>query len=133
VRREDRDDIEGLVPLEDQRHGAFHGLGRDGGAVDFEYAGPRPTDTGTPVDDRNYQVPFRFTGKIAKLAISIEPPKLTPADKKRLMEAFERAHDRRSPPAAAGDPATAASCACARWPGGVSDEADIGFEILLTK
>ena len=36
------------------------------------------SDTGTPVDDKDYQVPFKFTGKIEKLTISVEPPKLTP-------------------------------------------------------
>ena len=51
-------------------------------------------DTGTPVDDRDYQVPFRFTGKIDKLTISVEPPKLTPEDEKRLREAYEKAQDR---------------------------------------
>ncbi len=44
-------------------------------------------DTGTPVDDRDYQVPFRFTGKLNKLTLKIERPKLTPADERRLMEA----------------------------------------------
>jgi hypothetical protein len=38
-------------------------------------------DTGTPVDGRDYQVPFNFTGKIAKLAIKVEPPVLTEEDK----------------------------------------------------
>jgi hypothetical protein len=38
------------------------------------------SDTGTPVDDKDYQVPFKFTGTIDKLTISIEPPKLTAAD-----------------------------------------------------
>jgi hypothetical protein len=38
------------------------------------------SDTGTPVEDQDYQVPFKFSGKIDKLTISIEPPKLTPAD-----------------------------------------------------
>jgi arylsulfatase len=47
-------------------------------------------DTGTPVDDRDYQVPFRFTGKLAKLTLKIERPKLTPADEKRLMEQGRR-------------------------------------------
>ena len=42
-------------------------------------------DTGTPVSD-NYQVPFRFTGKLDKLTLSIERPKLSPADIKKLME-----------------------------------------------
>ena len=51
-------------------------------------------DTGTPVDDQDYQVPFPFTGKIDKLTISVEPPKLTPADEQRLREAFEKAQDR---------------------------------------
>jgi arylsulfatase len=37
-------------------------------------------DTGTPVDDRDYQVPFKFTGKLNKLTLSIERPKLTPED-----------------------------------------------------
>ncbi|MGO9019605.1 MAG: arylsulfatase [Syntrophobacteraceae bacterium] len=30
-------------------------------------------DTRTPVDDRDYQVPFRFTGKLTKLTIKLEP------------------------------------------------------------
>ena len=44
-------------------------------------------DTGTPVDDKDYQVPFRFTGKLTKLTLTIDRPKLTPEDEKRLMEA----------------------------------------------
>ena len=49
--------------------------------------------TGTPVDDKDYQVPFKFTGKIDKLTISLEPPVLTDADKKKLTEAFIAAQD----------------------------------------
>jgi len=45
------------------------------------------SDTGTPVNDKDYQVPFAFTGKLNKLTIKIDRPKLTPADEKRLMEA----------------------------------------------
>ena len=30
-------------------------------------------DTGTPVDDQDYQVPFRFTGKIGKLTVKLGP------------------------------------------------------------
>jgi arylsulfatase len=41
-------------------------------------------DTGTPVDDKDYQVPFKFTGKLNKLTLKIERPKLTPEDIKRL-------------------------------------------------
>ncbi len=51
------------------------------------------SDTGTPVDDHDYQVPFSFTGKINKLTIAIEPPKLTEDDKKKLMEAYRAAQD----------------------------------------
>jgi arylsulfatase len=29
-------------------------------------------DTGTPVDDQDYQVPFRFTGKIVKLTVKLD-------------------------------------------------------------
>jgi hypothetical protein len=52
-------------------------------------------DTGTPVDDRDYQVPFKFTGKIAKLTIAVDAPQLTPDDEKRLREAAGSAADRR--------------------------------------
>ena len=44
-------------------------------------------DTGTPVDDRDYQVPFTFTGKINKITLTIDRPKLTPEDEKKLMQA----------------------------------------------
>jgi hypothetical protein len=47
-------------------------------------------DTGTPVDDRDYQVPFTFTGTLNKLTIAIDQPKLTPEDEKRLREASQR-------------------------------------------
>jgi arylsulfatase len=45
------------------------------------------SDTGTPVDDKDYQVPFKFTGTLDKLTLTIDRPKLTPEDKKKLMEA----------------------------------------------
>jgi arylsulfatase len=48
------------------------------------------SDTGTPVDDKDYQVPFAFTGKLAKLTIDIDRPKLSPADEKTLMESMQR-------------------------------------------
>jgi arylsulfatase len=44
-------------------------------------------DTGTPVDDQDYQVPFRFTGKLRKLTLKLDPPVLTPEDVRRLREA----------------------------------------------
>jgi hypothetical protein len=37
-------------------------------------------DTGTPVDDHDYQVPFRFTGKLNKLTLKTEMPTLTAED-----------------------------------------------------
>jgi len=50
-------------------------------------------DTGTPVNDADYQVPFRFTGKLNKLTLTITRPKLTPEDQKRLMDAAQQAAD----------------------------------------
>ena len=48
------------------------------------------SDTGTPVDDKDYQVPFPFTGKLNKLTIKIERPQLTPEDEKLLREQGQR-------------------------------------------
>jgi hypothetical protein len=56
---------------------------------------PKPVDTvfnigaasGTPVDDNDYQIPFTFTGKINKITYALDPPKLSPADIKKLEEA----------------------------------------------
>ena len=47
-------------------------------------------DTGTPVDDADYQVPFRFTGKLDKLTIELKPVPLSDAEKKLLMENSQR-------------------------------------------
>ena len=44
-------------------------------------------DTGTPVDDKDYQVPFKFTGKLDKLTLKIDRPKLSPADIEKLKQA----------------------------------------------
>ena len=44
-------------------------------------------DTGTPVDDQDYQVPFDFNGKIEKLTLTINRPQLTPADIEKLKAA----------------------------------------------
>jgi len=41
-------------------------------------------DTGTPVDDKDYQVPFRFTGKIDKLTVKLGPEELTPAEREMI-------------------------------------------------
>jgi arylsulfatase A-like enzyme len=47
------------------------------------------SDTGTPVDDKDYQVPFAFTGKLIKLTLTIDRPQLSPEDIKKL-EAAQR-------------------------------------------
>ena len=44
-------------------------------------------DTGTPVDDNDYQVPFKFTGKLDKLTLTIDRPQLSPEDERKLMQA----------------------------------------------
>lgn len=41
-------------------------------------------DTGTPVDDKDYQLPFRFTGKLNKLTLELKPVELSHEDKKAL-------------------------------------------------
>jgi arylsulfatase A-like enzyme len=46
-------------------------------------------DTGTPVSDQDYQIPFRFTGKLDKITLTIDRPKLSPEDIKKL-EAAQR-------------------------------------------
>ena len=50
-------------------------------------------DTRTGVDDRDYQVPFRFTGKLDKLTIKLGPPQLAAADHKVIQEAVAKAKD----------------------------------------
>ncbi len=51
------------------------------------------SDTGTPVDDADYQVPFTFTGKIDKLTIAVDRPVLTDEDKQKLLQAEHAAQD----------------------------------------
>jgi len=51
------------------------------------------SSTGTPLDDEDYRIPFPFTGKINKLTISVDRPKLTPEDIKKLKEAEAKADD----------------------------------------
>ena len=45
-------------------------------------------DTGTPVDDADYQVPFRFTGKIIKLTVKLGPEQLTENDREVIHALF---------------------------------------------
>jgi arylsulfatase A-like enzyme len=47
-------------------------------------------DTRTPVDDKDYQVPFRFTGKLNKLTINLKPEPMSAEDQKKWDEAARR-------------------------------------------
>jgi len=51
------------------------------------------SDTGTPVDDDDYSTPFAFTGKLNKITLNIDRPKLSPDDIKRLEAAARAAGD----------------------------------------
>ena len=44
-------------------------------------------DTGSPVNDKDYQTPFHFNGKLHKLTLTIDRPKLSPEDIKKLQMA----------------------------------------------
>jgi arylsulfatase A-like enzyme len=44
-------------------------------------------DTGTPVADADYQVPFAFTGTIGKINLTIDRPQLSPGDIEKLKTA----------------------------------------------
>ena len=66
-------------------------------------------DTGTPVDDQDYQVPFAFTGKLDKLTLTIDRPKLTPAGREALNgSAAQQQGERVAFRKDAGSPAAAA-------------------------
>lgn len=47
-------------------------------------------DTGTPVEDKDYRVPFIFTGKLQKLTIKLDPPKLSEEEKQLLRQEGQR-------------------------------------------
>jgi hypothetical protein len=50
-------------------------------------------DTRTGVDDNDYQVPFRFTGKLAKVTFNLGPEQLTAEDRKVISERLAAARD----------------------------------------
>jgi arylsulfatase A-like enzyme len=50
-------------------------------------------DTRTSVDDKDYQPPFRFTGKLDKLTIKLQPPNTTAEDEKAKAEVLARVND----------------------------------------
>jgi arylsulfatase A-like enzyme len=43
-------------------------------------------DTGTPIDDKDYQVPFRFTGKLNNLKVELRPAVLSTKDEALLQK-----------------------------------------------
>jgi arylsulfatase len=51
------------------------------------------SDTGTPVNDKAYKVPFAFTGTIDSLKLVIDRPQLSDADKAKLEAAMKKASD----------------------------------------
>ncbi|MGB9476378.1 MAG: hypothetical protein WCE87_15035 [Candidatus Udaeobacter sp.] len=50
-------------------------------------------DLRTPVDDKDYQVPFRFTGKIDRLTIKLAPEQLMAEDQKAKADAIARVNN----------------------------------------
>ena len=50
-------------------------------------------DTRTGVNDKDYQVPFAFDGKIDRLTVNLGPMQLTAADETKMREATARARD----------------------------------------
>jgi hypothetical protein len=49
------------------------------------------SDTLTGVNDADYQPPFAFTGKLSKVTLTIDRPKLSPEDIKKLEKAKQAA------------------------------------------
>jgi arylsulfatase len=45
-------------------------------------------DKGSPINDKDYQTPFRFTGKLDKLTLTIDRPKLSREDIRKLEAAM---------------------------------------------
>jgi arylsulfatase len=50
-------------------------------------------DSRTPVDDMDYQVPFRFNGKLDKLTFKQGPVQLTNEDHQIIQHALAKARD----------------------------------------
>jgi arylsulfatase len=46
------------------------------------------SDTGTPVDDKDYQVPFRLTAKLNKLTLKLDRPQLSKADIEKIQKSL---------------------------------------------
>jgi len=55
----------------------------------IEAAAKKPVGVSERSSDKDYQVPFAFTGKLHKVTLTINRPKLSPSDIKKL-EAAQR-------------------------------------------
>jgi arylsulfatase A-like enzyme len=51
------------------------------------------SDTGTPVDDKDYQVPFAFTGKLGKITVDLGESNISPEIINRMMEELAKKKD----------------------------------------
>jgi arylsulfatase len=51
------------------------------------------SDMRTPVDDKDYQVPFKFTGTIAKVTFQLGPEQLSQTDRRIINNVLAHAHD----------------------------------------
>ena len=51
-------------------------------------------DTGKPVDDKDYQVPFAFTGKLGKITIDLGESSVSPEAIKVMMEQLAQKRNR---------------------------------------
>jgi hypothetical protein len=51
-------------------------------------------DTGTPVDDQDYRVPFAFTGKLSKITIDLGESSVSPAAIRKMMQELAEKRDR---------------------------------------
>jgi hypothetical protein len=50
-------------------------------------------DTRTPVNEKDYQVPFRFNGKLNQLTFRLGPVRFSELEQKRILEAIAIAND----------------------------------------
>ena len=50
-------------------------------------------DTRTPVDDNDYQIPFRFTGKLNSVTFKLGPMQLTSDEQRTIQHARAKARD----------------------------------------
>jgi len=50
-------------------------------------------DTRSGAEDKDYQPPFRFTGKLTKLTVKLEPAQPSAADEKTQADAIARLND----------------------------------------